>query len=60
MIGNWPMSRRRAVIGGIALAIYALCWDLPHVGIYSGRFGYFGLVHYLHEYQSKHRAEPPA
>ena len=48
------LSGRRVFLGGLFLAVYALCWDLPHVGIYAGRFGYFDLVLYLHQYQSTH------
>jgi len=44
---------RLAVI--LAVAVYATCWDLPHVPIYPARFGYFGLARYIYEYPTLHR-----
>jgi len=35
---------------------YMLCWDLPHVGLYRARFGYFGLAKYVLNYRSLHPA----
>ncbi len=37
----------------VALALYAICWTLPAVGIFPGRFGYIDLLRYLHSYGSK-------
>lgn len=48
------VSTRRALLGAGFLVVYAVCWDLPHIGIYSGRFGYFGLAHYVAQYRTLH------
>jgi hypothetical protein len=46
-----PKARPGAVL---ALAVWALCWNLPAVPIYPSRTGYFGLVQYLRGYRAAH------
>jgi hypothetical protein len=51
-----PSANRFLRVGAVALMLaYATCWDLPHVTLYRGRFGYFGLAHYAYEYPRLHR-----
>ncbi len=47
-------SRAKNMVIGTLILIYVFCWDLPHVGLYSGRFGYFGLIQYFVHYRQLH------
>lgn len=38
----------------VFVLVYVLCWDLPHVGLYAGRFGYAGLAEYAANYRTLH------
>lgn len=59
-----PLPRSAGLLGGVgakarpaavlALAVWALCWNLPAVPIYPSRTGYFGLVQYLRGYRAAH------
>lgn len=49
-----PAKRSLRIAAVVLVAIYATCWDLPHVTLYQARFGYFGLAHYVYEYPSLH------
>jgi uncharacterized membrane protein len=52
------VSRGRRLIAVGLLVVYATCWDLPHVGIFQSRTGYFGLAHYFYRYRTHHEAHP--
>jgi hypothetical protein len=55
-----PANRAKRVALILLLIAYATCWDLPHVGIYQSRTGYFGLAHYFYQYRSTHPSQPNA
>jgi hypothetical protein len=52
-----PANRLLRVGAVVLMVAYATCWDLPHVTLYHGRFGYFGLAHYAYEYPSLHHVK---
>ena len=49
-----PASRSLRLGLVVLMVVYATCWDLPHVTLYHGRFGYFGLARYAYEYRGLH------
>jgi len=49
-----PPSLPKRLAVALLLIAYATCWDLPHIGTFRPRFGYFGLARYLYQYRSLH------
>ncbi len=51
-------SRPKRIAIALFLFSYATCWDLPHMGLFKPRTGYFGLARYFYEYRGQHPSQP--